>query len=98
MAGAAARRRADPDIVVASAKAYVNAVNRPQSPVERLDPQASTPQEVAPAHRGSPAASYCGNIHLPCSPCGEQGNFHRCDASAWLVEPASKGSSPRLAW
>jgi len=34
---------ADPDIVVASAKAYVNAVNRLQSPVERLDPQLAAP-------------------------------------------------------
>ena len=34
---------ADPDIVVASAKAYVNAVNRLQSPVERLNPQAVGP-------------------------------------------------------
>lgn len=34
---------ADPDIVVASAKAYVNAVNRLQSPVERLNPQIDTP-------------------------------------------------------
>src|SRR5690606_23292005 len=33
---------ADPDIVVASAKAYVNAVNRLQSPVERLNPQIDT--------------------------------------------------------
>ena len=31
------------DIVVASAKAYVNAVNRLQSPVERLDPQVAGP-------------------------------------------------------
>ncbi|MCO5118611.1 MAG: 2-isopropylmalate synthase [Burkholderiaceae bacterium] len=34
---------ADPDIVVASAKAYVNAINRLQSPVERLNPQITTP-------------------------------------------------------
>jgi 2-isopropylmalate synthase len=34
---------ADPDIVVASAKAYVNAVNRLQSPVERLNPQVAVP-------------------------------------------------------
>jgi 2-isopropylmalate synthase len=30
---------ADPDIVVASAKAYLNALNKLQSKVERLNPQ-----------------------------------------------------------
>jgi len=34
---------ADPDIVVASAKAYLSALNRLQSPAERLNPQIDTP-------------------------------------------------------